>query len=433
MNRRQFLVQALGAAATAQSRRPPNIVLIMADDFGYECLACNGATEYKTPRLDALAASGVRFTAAHSTPLCTPTRVQLMTGKYNHRNYTEFGSLPPGEVTFSHMLQKSGYRTCAVGKWQLAGRIQGTNYRGTGTQPRDAGFDEHCLWQVRDRGSRYWDPIVEINGQPAATLEGKYGPDVFADFARGFIERHRNQPFFLYYPMALTHDPFVPTPWSGSGLSPEQKQRSDPKWFADTVSYMDHAAGRVIAKIDELGLADNTLVLFTGDNGTSPAITTATRNGPYRGGKGGTTQAGTHVPLIARWAGQSPKGAVCDDLIDFTDFMPTLAEATGAQLPTSHPRDGRTFLPQVQGKRGTPREWIFCHYNPRWGKNRTPARWAMDKRWKLYEDQRFFDLGQDPLEANPPLTRLTPEMTKAKAKLEAVIARFPAPRAVGQK
>jgi arylsulfatase A len=424
MNRRQFLHAAVGASAVAQSRRPPNIVLIMADDFGYECLGCNGATEYRTPKLDSLASTGVRFTAAHSTPLCTPTRVQLMTGKYNCRNYTEFGSLPPGEFTFGHMLQKSGYRTCAVGKWQLAGAIRGTNYRGNGTQPGPAGFDEHCLWQVRDRGSRYWDPILEIDGKPAATLEGKYGPDIFADFATNFIERHRSRPFLLYYPMALTHDPFVPTPRSGSAPSAGQKQRNDPKWFADMVAYMDHSAGRVIAKIDELGLDRNTLVLFTGDNGTSPAITTATRNGPYRGGKGGTTEAGTHVPLIARWSGQSPKGKVCNDLIDFTDFLPTLAEATGARIPNGHPRDGQTFLAQVQGKRGTPREWVFCHYNPRWGK-RPPARWAMDKRWKLYGDRRFFDLQSDPLEEKPPLADLTPEMQTARTKLEAVLARFP--------
>jgi len=424
MNRRQFLFQSLAVTAAAQPRRPPNIVLIMADDLGYECLACNGATEYKTPKLDSLAASGVRFTAAHSTPLCTPTRVQLMTGKYNCRNYTEFGSLPPGEFTFSHMLRNSGYRTCAVGKWQLAGAIRGTNYRAGGTQPEQAGFHEHCLWQVRDRGSRYWDPTVEIDGKPAATLDGKYGPDIFADFARNFIDRHRAQPFFLYYPMALTHDPFVPTPWSGSGLPAGQKQRNDPKWFADMVAYMDESAGRVIAKVDELGLGPDTLILFTGDNGTSPAITTATRGGPYRGGKGGATQAGTHVPLLARWAGRSPKGSVCNDLIDFTDFMPSLAEATGARIPGNHPRDGRGFLARVQGKPGSPREWIFCHYDPRWGKH-PPARWAMDHRWKLYGDQRFFDLQADPLETKPPLTGLTPEMRQAQKKLAAVLGRFP--------
>jgi arylsulfatase A-like enzyme len=431
MNRRQFLqCAALGSAsaivANAQQRRSPNIVLIMADDLGYECLACNGATQYQTPRLDAFAASGVRFTAAHATPLCTPTRVQLMTGKYNFRNYTEFGSLKPGEQTFGHLLQKRGYRTCVIGKWQLAGAIQGTGYRGKGSLPDEAGFDEHCLWQVRDRGSRYWEPTIQINGQLESAIKEKYGPDLFAGFAEKFIDSNRNRPFFLYYPMALTHDPFVPTPRSNSVLSTEQKHKNDPKWFSDMVAYMDHCAGRVIAAIEQAGLSDNTLIFFTGDNGTSPAITTMTRNGPYKGGKGGTTEAGTHVPLLARWAGRTPKGALSNDLIDFTDFLPTIAEATQSPIPPEHPRDGRSFLPQVLGQKGKPREWIFCDYNPRWGNNRPPARWAMDHRWKLYGDGRFFDLRQDPLEQKPPVAELTGEMRGAKQKLEAALAKFAA-------
>lgn len=428
MDRRSFLQTGMGVLgaslitpAVAQRRHPPNIVLIVADDLGYECLRCNGATEYQTPKLDALAGSGIRFTNAHSTPLCTPTRVQLMTGQYNFRNYTEFGSLPPGQFTFGHMVQRAGYRTCVVGKWQLAGRIEGTNYRGEGTLPQDAGFDEHCLWQVKDRGSRYWEPTVQVNGEVQRQIKGKFGPEVFTSYAEKFIERHRDRPFFLYYPMALTHDPFISTPRS-KGSSAETAHGSDPVWFGDMVAYMDEVSGRIVAKIDQLGLAGNTLVIFTGDNGTHPSITTQTRSGPYRGGKGSTARAGTHVPLIARWQGTSPKGAICEDLIDFTDFLPTLGDLAGTSLPDDHPRDGRSFRPQLRGAKGDPRKWIFCDYNPKWGKFQ-PARWVMNKRWKLYGDGRFYDWRSDPGEQQP-LVSLTAEMAQARTEFQAVLSRL---------
>jgi arylsulfatase A-like enzyme len=208
MKRRAFLQASFAGGAGLLAKpvpaqtRPPNIVLMMADDLGYECLGCNGALDYRTPRLDAMAAAGVRFTGAHSTPLCTPTRVQLMTGKYNFRNYTEFGALPPGEFTFGHLLQQAGYRTCVVGKWQLAGKVEGTAQRGEGTLPQDAGFDEHCLWQVKNRGSRYWRPIVQINGELQSEMNGRYGPDIF--LICGEIRGPASRPSFL---SLLSDDP----------------------------------------------------------------------------------------------------------------------------------------------------------------------------------------------------------------------------------
>jgi arylsulfatase A-like enzyme len=422
MTRRTLLITAPAASLFAQRRRPPNLVLILADDFGYECAGANGSLDYRTPRLDALAAGGVRFTHAHSTPLCTPTRVQLMTGKYNQRNYTEFGSLPPGERTFAHLLRDAGYRTGVAGKWQLAGAIEGTNYKGVGQTPEEAGFDEHCLWQVKARGSRYWDPLLQVNGELPLVQKGAYGPDVFARFAESFIERHRERPFFFYYPMALTHDPFVPTPDS-RGLAGADRSASNPRWFGDMVAHLDKIVGRVVDAVDRHDLGNDTLILFTGDNGTLPRITTRTVNGPVRGGKGGTTMAGTHVPLIARWKGRAPAGRVCKDLIDFTDFFPTLAAAAGARIPAAHPRDGRSFLPQVEGRRGEPREWIHCDYNPRWGESRKPARWVMNHRWKLYGDGRFFDLREDPAEERP-LAPPPPEAQSTAREFDKVLARM---------
>ena len=418
MKRRDFLT-LLPAAALAQPRRKPNIVFILADDLGYECLRCNGATEYQTPRLDELAANGVRFTNAHATPLCTPSRVQLMTGKYNFRNYTEFGSLKKGERTFAHFLKEAGYVTGIAGKWQLAGAIEGMQYRGEGQMPAEAGFDEHCLWQVKRRGSRYWDPILEVNGESLPARKGEFGPDHFVRFAEDFITRHKDRPFFFYYAMALTHDPFVPTPGS-KGFTEEDKNGSKPRWFGDMVHYMDTNVGRVVDRIAKLGLANDTIILFTGDNGTGRAIVTQTRDGPVKGGKGGTTMTGTHVPMIARWSGRSPKGKTCGDLVDFTDVFPTFADVAGKAMPAGHPRDGRSFLPQVEGKRGTPREWIFCDYNPRWGKTQA-ARWVMDKRWKLYGDGRLYDLVADPSEQSP-VAEGTPEVKAVAARFRKVLA-----------
>jgi arylsulfatase A-like enzyme len=427
MHRRQFLKTAASAVCLSllsqksNAASPPNVILIMADDLGYECLGCNGSTVYKTPRLDQLAETGVRFTHAHSQPLCTPSRVQIMTGKYNFRNYTEFGALKPGEYTFGHLLQDAGYKTCVIGKWQLAARVKNANYRGEGTLPKDAGFDEFCLWQINVKGSRYWEPTININGELREKMAGRYGPDVFCDYGLDFIERHKDQPFFVYFPMAITHDPFVPTP--DSDLTEKDRKnvakiKSDVKYFADMVAYMDKMVGRIVDKLEELGLRENTLLMFTGDNGTHRSVTSPTKDGDVQGAKGKTVITGTHVPLVANQPGTVEAGVVCENLIDFTDSFPTLADATGAQIPHDFPRDGRSFLPQLKGETGEPRDWIFCHYDPRWG-NWQPARFVMDKKWKLYEDGRFFNVEKDPLEQQP-IQHYNDDMEKVMEKFKNV-------------
>jgi arylsulfatase A-like enzyme len=163
-------------------------------------------------------------------------------------------------------------------------------------------------------------------------------------------------------------------------------------------------------------------VIFTGDNGTGRAVTTQTRTGPVRGGKGGTTATGTHVPLIARWSGKTQPGVVCEDLIDFTDFLPTFAEASVGSIPASHPKDGRSFLAQIGGERGQAREWIFCDYNPRWGRFE-PSRWVMDKRWKLYGDGRLFDLERDPEEKSA-ISPVPEQVRPLVQRFEQVLARM---------
>ena len=392
-------VRNLDKSAGTTLCRKPNIVLIMADDLGYECLGCYGGTSYKTPFLDELASAGMRFEHCYSQPLCTPSRVKIMTGQYNFRNYTDFGILDPKQKTFGHLLQDAGYVTCVAGKWQLYGSVnQRPEVRGTGSLPGQAGFDEHCLWQIKQRGPRYKDPLIMQNGKYRDDLQGRYGPDIFCDYILDFIERHKNKPFFVYFPMVLVHSPFVPTPDSEDWT--KAKQKSNPKYFADMVRYMDKIVGRIVAKLNQLGLRENTLILFTGDNGTNRAIKSKLGKRIIQGAKGETTDAGTHVPLIANFKGTIPAGRVCDDLIDFTDFVPTLAELAGAKLPEDMLVDGRSFLPQLRGEKGNPRDWIFCHYDPKWGKWK-PKRFVRDKRFKLYHSGELFDVQADPLEQNP--------------------------------
>ncbi len=387
--------RAGGSNGQEGSKRPgkPNIILIMADDLGYECLSCYGSLSYKTPVLDELARTGVRFENCHSQPLCTPSRVKIMTGRYNFRNYTRFGHFDFREKTFAQVLKKAGYATCIAGKWQLMGR--------GAAGPYDAGFDEYCLWHMEDafapKGSRYRSPKIIKNGKLLDGLEGKYGPDIFCDYILDYIERHKDGPFFVYYPMTLVHGPFVPTPNSPDWAQPEHKR--DKKYFADMVAYMDKVVGRIVSKLDELGLRKNTLVLFTGDNGTGRGITSQMRGRTVKGGKGLTIDTGTHVPLIANWKGAAPVGKVCEDLVDFSDFLPTLAEAAGAALPENVTIDGRSFLPQLRGLKGNPKEWLLCHYVSQRG--RDFKRFVRDKRWKLYHTGELFDVQTDPLEQSP--------------------------------
>lgn len=393
-----FFTLWIGACTQSDSQRKPNVILIMADDLGYETLGCNGNSDNLTPRLDQLAASGMRFTHGYSTPLCTPSRVQLMTGKYNHRNYIGFGLLDPEETTFGHLMQQQGYKTCIAGKWQLYGNEKQRQLAGgkVGTLPQQAGFDRFCLWQVDTLGSRYRNPTVYTDEGVSVTLPGEYGPDVFTRYISSFIEEHRDEPFFVYYPMCLTHDPFEPTP---SSADYDREFRADPRYFNDMVSYMDQLVGQLVDKVDELGLLEETVFIFVGDNGTSRQIVSNFNGEQRRGDKGMTTSGGTHVPLLVSWKSRIQPGSINPSLVDFTDFAPTLLELAGTS-GASHKFDGVSFYPQLLGNFTTQREWIFCHYAPGWG-NLEPRTFAQDTIWKVYQSGEIYDLGADLEETQP--------------------------------
>ncbi len=442
LNRRKFMkltsaaaVMALpglpSSAGTKVMRKPKtNVILIMADDIGYECFGCYGGTSHQTPNIDKLAAKGIRFSHCYSQPLCTPSRVKIMTGQSNIRNYNTFSILLPGEKTFGHMLQDHGYKTMVAGKWQLYGAEHYNDAtRGTGTLPSDAGFDECCLWQVEELGGRYWGPKLNVNGVNTQYPNSDYGPDKCVDYIVDFIGQNKSQPFFVYYPMILPHNPFDPTPDS------EDKNSSDKnKNFSDMTTYVDKLVGRIVKSLDDFGIQENTLVMFTGDNGTNTAITSQMGDDSIKGGKKKTTDAGTRVPFVATLSGSTPGGKVCDDLVDFSDFLPTIAQVTGAPLLQGVTLDGQSFLPQIMGKKGNPRESIFEYYNPRpTSAPNLETRFARDKRWKLYgngqagKNGQLYDVTNDVLEENPILAdQDTPESQAARQKLQAVIDAMPA-------
>jgi arylsulfatase A len=369
----------------------PNIVLIMADDLGYETIGANGGTSYRTPTLDGIAARGVRFTHCFVQPLCTPTRMQLMTGKYNVRNYVTFGEMNPKEVTFGNLFQAAGYATCMAGKWQLGRELE---------KPKKYGFDEYCLWQHLRRPSRYPNPGLEINGVEKDFKSGEYGPDIVNDFAIDFITRHKDGPFFLYYPMMLTHGPYMATPeskdWDPRVM--EESGSKDHQHFADMVQYMDKLIGKLVATLEKLGLRENTLVLFVGDNGTGAGTESMMGSKVVIGAKGSTIETGMHVPLIASWPGNIASGKVSSDLVDSTDFLATICDAAGVSTAAAGKIDGRSFLPQIKGEKGNPREWIYSWYSPR---GEPLKEFAFNHKYKLYRGGEFFDLAADPREQRP--------------------------------
>lgn len=397
-------------AATTTFADKPNIILLMADDLGYETLSCNGGGPYKTPVLDRLAKNGLRFTNCHAQPLCTPSRVKIMTGRYNFRNYRSFGKLPENEKTFGHVMKSAGYATCIVGKWQLGRDRKLINH---------FGFDEHCLWWLENKSKRYMDvgELIE-NGKmlPKQSLAGKYGPDVVSDFMLEFITRHKEEPFFCWYPMILTHSPYVETPDSRPGTKGN-------KYFIDMVHYTDKIVGKIEAHLESLGLRENTIIIFTGDNGTGRGITSTLNAKPWPGGKGTPHETGTKVPLVVSWPASKARGVVSDDPIDFSDFLPTVAELGGTSLPKGVKIDGQSFAPQLRGEKGTPRDWLYIWYSGRGGFK--ARQWAQDRRFKLYGSGEFFDVVDDPLQARPiSLKSLDVGTSAAHQKLKAILDRM---------
>jgi arylsulfatase A-like enzyme len=362
-----LLLPLAGPAATEPSK--PNIVLILADDVGVECLSAYGGTSHRTPNLDRLAKEGMRFTRCFSNPLCSPSRGTLLTGRYPfqnglkvvlHSKSQENIYLHPSQPSFPRQLKQHGYATQIVGKWHVSLEHKHNTIQAFG-------FDHYQTWCIFDdkgqKTTRYWNPYQMRDGRIIADkIKDRYGPDMDLEVYLDFIKASAKSktPFLAYYSTYLPHYPWEPTPDSKEKTfrAPNVAHKGDPKYFPEMIAYLDKQIGTMLRTLDDLGIADNTIVLFLADNGTDSQLVNNWGDGKsIAGGKGSMTDRGTHIPLIVRWPGRIQAGSTCADLVDLSDFFPTICELTGAKMPAEKIH-GRSFAPQLLGKPGTPREWI---------------------------------------------------------------------------
>ncbi len=414
-------VLLVGITSCVKTDKRPNIVLIMADDMGYECIGANGSTEYNTPNIDRLSEDALRFEHCYSQPICTPSRVKIMTGKFNYRNYQDFGYLNPNQQTFGNLLQDAGYETLIAGKWQLNGLNRNNANNQDVNRPHHFGFDEYCLWQLnrpKKEGERFANPLITQNGKDLPRNIDMYGPQVFADYISDFIDRKTGEPFFVYYPMVLVHDPFVPTPDSPEWENPDRRYEKDTAYFADMMAYTDKIVGQLESSLKENGVWENTIFIFTGDNGTHPSIISSTNYAKVVGGKGFTKNTGNHVPFVFSWPEKMKGKRVIESVISFADILPTLCEAAGV-AKTKYKTDGKSILSLISGKKDKINDEVFIHYTPRWG-NKEHNRWVMNDEYKLYQNGSFFNTAKDTLE-KAQLENITDEEQVLKDKFQLIL------------
>jgi arylsulfatase A len=425
------IILSLGSLRAAESpSKRPNIVVILADDLGFEALGCYGGASYKnlgtvrTPNLDTMAANGMRFTSCYATPVCSPARSELLTGKYNFR--TGFIDIagrngaterldPQAHPTVAAQLKAAGYVTAIAGKWHLGPPLsakeipltvdQDTDY----THPRECGFDRQ--WVLAGEH-------LVLYGKPTPD---DYTPAHLQTWVMHFLESRKGQsaPFFLYYPSPIPHVPTLPTPLNpderraANSDSALDKNNSDPKNFPFLIEYLDRQVGEVLKKLDELGLRENTLVLFSGDNGTHPSITTVMRDGrEIPGGKASMFDTGSHVPLLANWPGVIQAGAVNEALVDFTDILPTCLELAGVNVTGTI--DGVSFAPQLEGKPSQPRTWVHTLQVNKY--------FVRDAAWKLRENGELYNVSDAPYAETLILPAADTAASKAaRVRLQAVL------------
>lgn len=369
MRTRLLLLAVLLVPGSLAAAEQPNIIYIMADDLGVGDVGCYGQQLLKTPRIDQLAREGMRFTQHYSgSALCAPTRSCLMTGQ--HTGHTRVrknghGPLFPEDVTVAEVLSAAGYQTAAIGKW-------GIGEAGTTGVPWQQGFDLFFGYLNQSNAHHHYPPFLWRNDQKVSfdenpTKRTHYSHDEFTREALEFIREHQDRPFFLYVPYTLVHvDLDVPDedlkPWIGKieetkpyGTPGGQHyiyQETPHAAFAGMVSRLDRDVGRIVDLVDELGLAENTLVIFTSDNGPTSAGGADPKffdgNGPYRGIKFELYEGGIRCPMIARWPGKIEAGSETAHLSAHWDLMPTAAELAGVDPPTEI--DGISFLPTLIGE-----------------------------------------------------------------------------------
>lgn len=361
-------------ATTRRDDKRPNIILIMSDDVSPDLYGCYGNNKVKTPNIDRMAREGVMFRTCWASALCAPTRALIMTGRYGNSTgfYHNSLQIPQKDGSndllkyhhcFSKLLRQAGYATAIAGKWHCSS---------SRPESPDGGFDEYCLWEgIKEieklpggpdfagawenktdntTTSRYWHPGIIRNHKLLKTRPADFGPDIFTDFICDFIERKKNQPFLVYYPMVAPHgtrEGHTTTPLRGKVGEMAKAPRQE-TWarFEALNEYIDVLIGRIQKKVDALGLGEDTIFIYCSDNGT--AVTAKSRG----------VERGCRVPFIISGAGIKKRGAT-GEITDFSDILPTLVDFAGAKIPDGYVIDGKSLRPFLTGQTDKHRDWIY--------------------------------------------------------------------------
>lgn len=446
------LLCATPTMANAGTTPPPNIVFILLDNCGQEWLGCYGSDEACTPEIDRLARNGVRFEHCYAAPVCGPSRIMLLTGRYPFRTgftmhhdaalYGGGGLNPKTEIIWPRLFREAGYATSIVGKWQINKLSEEPDIL------RQHGFDEHLVWPgevdrdrvppaeyeeflaavraesaeatapfIRQIEGRYWDPVLLRDGR-RERHPGRFGPDVMQEAAIDFIRRNAARPFLLYYPMVLTHgktftEPAVPTPMNMDADRPHQAM------YADMVRYADRLVGQLVQVLQDLGIRERTIVFVATDNGSEGSMVARRHGRAVTGGLYQLTEAGGDVGLLVNCPSRIPGGRVIA-LADFTDVCPTACDLADIVRPGNVALDGRSHAPMLLGIPGArpAREWIFNQYATR--------RVIRGARFKLYSTGEFFDAGADPAETTNLAADVSPTTVAERRRLESILQSLPA-------
>ncbi len=439
LNRRNFLKTAVAgsalmpslaqsAMASSEAKSKPNIIFILADDLGYNELGCYGQEKIKTPNLDQMAEEGMRFTQYYcGQAVCAPSRCVLMTGKHTGHSYIRNNSevkpegqlpIPEDSQTIAEMLKEQGYATATIGKW-------GLGPPGSSGDPNKQGFDLFFGYNCQRHAHNYYPKYlyrnserVPLPGNDRGLTGEHYAPDLMIDEALQFIQKNQDQPFFLYYPTPVPHlalqvpedsleeykGKWPDPPYDGTdGYLPHPNPRAA---YAAMITRMDRDIGRIMQRLKDLNLDDNTIVMFSSDNGATflrgPDTDFFESNKPLRGKKGSLYEGGIRVPMIARWPGRIPAGTTTDHISAFWDVMPTVAELTGGEVKSEI--DGISFLPTLRKQSNHEKHdymyWEFSGYGGqqairmgKWKAIRTDLRRKKaDHSWELYNLEE--DIGE---------------------------------------
>jgi len=435
-----FGLACMSISSTAKTIEKPNILFIMVDDLGKDWIRCYGADDIQTPVIDQLAKGGMKFNNAWSMPQCTPTRATLLTGQYPWRTgWVNHWDVPRWGVgyfdwerytSFATIMKTAGYTTAIAGKWQI------NDFRVEPQALKKHGFDDWCVWTGYEAmnppsAKRYWDAYIHTKSG-SRTYKNQFGPDVYTDFLIEFMKANQEKPMMLYFPMALTHGPLIPTPKEPDASSTQDKIKA-------MVRYTDHLVGRLVNTLDELKIRERTIIIFTTDNGTSGGIRGTINGVRPSGGKASSFEGGVCEPFIVNCPGLVPENTQTDALTDFSDLLPTFAELGGATVPENLSIDGHSIAPVILGKaKDSPRKWIMAlgHGAAKMdergvrGVHDYTDRIIRDKRYKVWVSPekkitKLFDLQEDPMEQTNLLGVNKPELAVAIKKFQAVVDSTP--------